>query len=425
MWRGESLAGPGHKDAWWMTGLGHATRFLEPIRRPLEKARPFALSVAALLVLLLPLVEGLGRHSIGVDARHKDGRWVIVRIDPESTADLAGLRIGDVVLALDGVPPGSRRITDPGLALSAARELTVLRGTEPLTLHLNPAQARWHHVIEPMLMQLVALVFWSLAAFVRIVKPKDDLALRFQWLNLAIALILAFSSAADDDIIWAKVLNVLAFSLLPALFLGFFLRFAQGTPLTRQGFFLIHGLAFAGLAVGALYLATGLLASNWYDLLRALLLIPSALAFFGGLMLLVRAHSRSRSRHTRQQLRVVLVGTAVAVLDPRGSRTASADSCAGRRAGRCRLSRFFCLRHPPTPAYGHGRRHPANPRLRRDDISAGRLLHGVPVRAPSDRERAHARGRPAAVPGSLRRCGPHLRSRSRPGTAVHRPSGLS
>ena len=314
MWRGESLAGPGHKDAWWMTGLGHATRFLEPIRRPLEKARPFALSVAALLVLLLPLVEGLGRHSIGVDARHKDGRWVIVRIDPESTADLAGLRIGDVVLALDGVPPGSRRITDPGLALSAARELTVLRGTEPLTLHLNPAQARWHHVIEPMLMQLVALVFWSLAAFVRIVKPKDDLALRFQWLNLAIALILALSSAADDDIIWAKVLNVLAFSLLPALFLGFFLRFAQGTPLTRQGFFLIHGLAFAGLAVGALYLATGLLASNWYDLLRALLLIPSALAFFGGLMLLVRAHSRSRSRHTRQQLRVVLVGTAVAVL---------------------------------------------------------------------------------------------------------------
>lgn len=314
MWRGESLAGPSHKDAWRMTGLGHAILFRGAIGRPLEKARPLALSIAALLVLLLPLAEGFGRHNIGVDARQKDGRWVIVRIDPESTADLAGLRIGDVVLALDGFPPNSRRITDPGLALSTAREWTVVRGTELLTLHLNPAQAKWHHVIEPMVMQIVALVFWSLAAFVRIAKPKDDVAHRFQWLNLAIALILALSSAADDDIIWAKVLNVLAFSLLPALFLGFFLRFAQGTPPTRHGFPLIHGLAFAGLAVGALYLATGLTASNWYDLLRALLLIPSALAFFGGLLLLVRAHSRSRSRHARQQLRVVLVGTAIAVL---------------------------------------------------------------------------------------------------------------
>jgi two-component system, NarL family, sensor histidine kinase ComP len=272
------------------------------------------LSFGALAILLLPLIAGQQDASLGVWVRQQGSSWIVIRVDDQSADARAGLKVGDIVVALDGVAPDLRRRTDPGLDLSAAQEWTVLREVEYLTLRRSAEPPPWHVVVEPFVMLAIALAFWGIGIFVRIRKPKDELARRFYHLNLAMATVLALSPAAGNGAIWAKVPNVVAFSLLPALFASFFISFSRGDPASARTALFIRGLYISGVACGGVYLLTGLLGSSWYDVARALLLALLVGGLLGGLLILAWGYRRPLAPHIRQQTQIVLVGAAVAVL---------------------------------------------------------------------------------------------------------------
>jgi S1-C subfamily serine protease len=106
------------------------------------------------------LREGRIRRSyIGVEAQttvlhrrlvrfydlHKESGVVVISIEKGSPAQRAGLREGDVIVALDGKPVAGvddlhRLLTDARVAVS--NSLTVLRWTEKLELNIVPEEAR-------------------------------------------------------------------------------------------------------------------------------------------------------------------------------------------------------------------------------------------------------------------------------------------
>ena len=293
----------------WLRREGERLERLWP-----RRAGPALLSLVVLIILLLPGAFGQDDSGIGAETRLQHGRWVVTWVDATGVAARAGLREGDVIVAVDGSVPRALRRTDPGLDLSAARAWGVLRRGVQLTL--RPAWQNAARAMSPdsLLLLGIALAFWATSVFVRLIKPGDALVRRFHYLCLTVAMALAFGPAAGADVLWIKAFDILSFALLPALFLAFFVSFARGTPLVGRAAFLAQGLYGAGAATGGLLLIAGLAGSDWYDPLHTLLLVLLAVGFLGGLEAVARGYVQPRAPHTRRQTGIVLMGVALAIL---------------------------------------------------------------------------------------------------------------
>ncbi len=278
-----------------------------------ETGRSMVVSLGVLAIMLLPWVTAhLYESDVGARVQWEGDGWVVTWVDPAGPAAAAGLRAGDVVVSLDGAQPAARRKTDPSLNLSAASEWAVLRDGH--TLAMRPAWQRtpWYDFSEPVAFLTIALAFWGVAVLVRLLKPGDELAREFYKLNVAAAIVLALTPAAGADIVWAKVVEVLAFAHLPALFLGFTARFARGAPPMGRTIIAIRALLVVGVGCGVLYLLAGEAGSEWYYSLRVVLLGLLSLGIISGLAVLLMAYVRPRSPDARPQIQIVLVSAVVA-----------------------------------------------------------------------------------------------------------------
>lgn len=283
-------------------------------RRFPRRVGPVLLSLVVLAILLLPAALGQDDAGIGAEARLLHSHWVVTWVAPGGVAARAGLREGDVIVALDGAAPTARRHTDPGLDLSATRTWGVFRHGMRLTLRPASEGAPRGIALDSLFLLGIALAFWGTGTVVRLIKPDDTLVCRFYYLCLAIAMAMAFGPAASADVLWIKALDVLSFALLPALFLSFFVWFAHGAPPAGWASLLVRSLYGGGIAAGSLTLSTGLIGSGWYDPVHTLLLVLLAVGFLGGLGSLVRGYIYPWAPHARRQGGIVLVGAAVAIL---------------------------------------------------------------------------------------------------------------
>lgn len=270
-------------------------------------------SLGVLAIMLLPWVAANWYQiDVGATVEWNGSSWETTWVDPAGPAAAAGLRAGDVVVSLDGAPPAARRETDPSLDLSAASEWTVLRDGRTLVMRPAWKLTPWYDFSEPAAFLTIALAFWGVAVLVRLLKPGDELAREFYKLNVAAAIVLALTPAAGADIVWAKVVEVLAFAHLPALFLGFTARFARGAPPMGRTIIAIRALLVVGVGCGVLYLLAGEAGSEWYYSLRVVLLGLLSLGIISGLAVLLMAYVRPRSPDARPQIQVVLVSAVVA-----------------------------------------------------------------------------------------------------------------
>lgn len=284
---------------------------IEPIGR--ARARAAATATFALFLLLLPLLSGNLRASIGADARLRAGNWIVVRVDQDSIASSAGLQLGDQVIGpADGSAIHDRR-TDPGIDFTAADEWLVARQSRQVDVELASGDT-WLASLEPVLMLLIGLGFWSVATYVWLRQPNDELRGRLFRVSLAMAAALALSPAADNDLPWAKILNVLAFVSLPAEFFGFSLALCDVPPTAQRWRVVVFVLWCLGLLSGAAYLFAGFRGLAWYDLARMPILALLAVSFLGGLVVLVRAYRHPEANRARPRSLIALLGLAAAIL---------------------------------------------------------------------------------------------------------------
>ncbi|MGH2345224.1 MAG: histidine kinase, partial [Chloroflexota bacterium] len=272
------------------------------------------ISLCVLALILLPVTAGGEQPGIGAEVMLRHGVWTVISVDKGSTAALTGLRVGNVIISVDGTVPRYRSLFDPGLHLDGSHIWTVLQQGVLRVLRPNPHRVSWSTRAEPMLLLLIAVGFWLGATFVQLLQPRNELAGRLYWLSLSMAFALALNNPAADNIAWAKVCEVGAFAILPAQFLSFCLRLASGAQPQKWMVIVVRSLFVAGFVLGCWYLVAGLVWSSLYDVLSAALLLLLALAFLGGLIALAHGARRARSPLVRQRVVIVLLGIAAAVL---------------------------------------------------------------------------------------------------------------
>lgn len=291
----------------------------------LARLVPFVAYFALLVYcdVLVPESEGLGFAF---------GESLVVRsVVAGSAASRAGLRPGDVIVAVDGRPISGRKMDWVAVANNVRFEvplaLDVLRQERHVRLALSlgrAPRARWtsREGIDLLVVRLVQLASIALGCLILMRRPDDRVARLGGWLLASVGVfcvVLPFRIAAIWRGLWwplgaALWLPFVSSLLLGALLLSFFLLF----PVRRVRSPLAMALLWLPMAAGAapflryelaVVYAPSSLASLWDGL--PLLLGTSAAYLAASGLAAAWSYRRLTDQTERRRLRVLLAGTLV------------------------------------------------------------------------------------------------------------------
>jgi two-component system, NtrC family, sensor kinase len=300
--------------------------------KALDSRGPRALSGWGLFALVAVLLC-FGALNIAVRATwHKLEDGVLWETRPEgvvaadvavrSTAMSAGIRPGDVLVAIDGVPVDTPDGVDRALAQGPGNLLTytVLRLGQHQMLSIRLAAAPGGTSALYFILASIGIFTLLVGASVRLRRPHDAATLHFFWLCLAFFGTLTFSFSRLDRLDWYFYwADAVATLLLAPLFLHFTLVFPDRPSSWIRGRArrLVPLLYAPALLLGLTnVIAVGRLPLNAALYSRALTLLdqiePMYLSVYmiAGLGVLMRAVARVRSATARRQLRWIVWGTA-------------------------------------------------------------------------------------------------------------------
>jgi len=254
---------------------------------------------------------------------------VAAEVAVPSAAERAGVRPGDVLLAIDGQPVESRAEVFAVQQRARAGEhhvYTLLRLGSREVAQVQLAPLPNGAGLLYYLLATVGIFTLLVGAAVRTRRPDDQATLHFFWLSVAFFGVLAFSfSGRLDRVDWAFYwADVVALSLLPPLFLHFALVFPERPHHPGYAALLARWLPAVYLPAAVLGLTRVLalmragIDPDYFVRLVALLdrleLLYLAVFLTSGLAVLLRALARARSVTVKRQLRWIVWGTALGAL---------------------------------------------------------------------------------------------------------------
>lgn len=293
----------------------------------------FTSVLLAILSIALVLFGAINFHQRNIYQLADDGvswidsgqgvkAWIVDRDGP---AERAGIREGDVLLAIDGKP-----VTHAGDAYRAIFGSGVWSQVD-YTLSRDGQEFDATVITRPQYtsrslryyLELVGLLYLVIGTFVLVRRWTAPKSLHFYVFCLASFVLCTFSYTGklnlfDTTVYW---LNVLAWIFTPALFLHFCLRFPQRPAFVKERSYLFPLLYAPGLALLSLHamVATGiltpslpLLQARW--LLDRSELIYLCVYFLAGAASLERSYRRARFPLVKQQLKWVTRGTYLAIV---------------------------------------------------------------------------------------------------------------
>jgi PAS domain S-box-containing protein len=294
-------------------------------------ALPVAVTICLLGFGLANVVTRALSHEVedGVLWVERSAGVVAAEVATPSAADRAGVRPGDILLAIDGQPIEERTQV---LAVQQRAEpderhvYTLLRLGSREVAQVQLAPLPDGAGILYYLLAAVGVFTLLVGAAVRARRPSDQATLHFFWLSVAFFGVLAFSFSGRLDKVdwffyWADVVALL---VLPPLFLHFALVFPERPHHAGFATHLSRWLPAIYLPAGVLGLARVIaLARAAIDpeyfvrlvgLLDRLELLYLAGFLTAGLVVLLRALVRARSVTVKRQLRWIVWGTALGAM---------------------------------------------------------------------------------------------------------------
>jgi two-component system NtrC family sensor kinase len=296
-----------------------------------QTALPVAVTLALLALGLANVVSRATSNEVedGVLWVERAVGVVAAEVAAPSAASRAGVRPGDILLAIDNRPVDGR---DDVLAVQhqaqagARHTYTLLRlgSRDVVNLSLSPmpgGAGLFYYVLAA-----VGIFTLLVGAAVRARRPTDQATLHFFWLSVAFFGLFTFSfSGRLDRVDWVFYWgDVIATTVLPPLFLHFALVFPERPHMPGYSATLARWLPAIYLP-GAVLGSTRALAvlRSGFDpeyfvrviaMLDRLEYIYLAAYLAAGLAILIRALSRARSVTVKRQLRWIVWGTALGAL---------------------------------------------------------------------------------------------------------------
>lgn len=292
-------------------------------RTRLIVAFAITLLYAGFLLYMLSLSSGSARPSVGLTAqRDSNGEWRVISLVPGGLSYDANVHVGDLVagaydatgnaMNLDAVPDNVSNFTNAvTLAIRPSGDPSAeVRSLQTIDQRPDTPLQRWGYA-------LLGIIFIAVGGPVFVKARQRDAARAFYLFCLTTVVALALASAMYLRLPLLLALMFVTMSAWAGSFAIFFFKFPVRVGKTRT----MHRLMIGAVGMGAFAIVLGylwVLADNYrdYEPIRMLTLIYMSACVAAGLGVLLRSLVRERSPEVRQQLFLLLAGTAVSVGPP-------------------------------------------------------------------------------------------------------------
>jgi len=251
------------------------------------------------------------RPYIGTDVEYKDGAWVVTFVDYGGLAADNGIQPGDSVVEVDGRP--AEELTGDILRPSSALKV-VSQGGEEKLITVSGGTPSSAALFEPISFFIISIMLWSIGFLVFIKRPESKQALLFYLLTLIIGVALTALPAAIREILGMRELEVIAALSIPPLFLHFFLTFPKERRIIWHGKNVMPLVYLPALILLILYATFGYKDQIFFTWFRWIILAYLGLGLFLGTAILVHSYLIADSYRIKQQTKIVMAGTLIAVL---------------------------------------------------------------------------------------------------------------
>jgi len=279
---------------------------------PLRRLWTYSLMVLAVVVLASGILAGRAYLALP-DLGFSFGRGDVVgQVKPGSGAYEAGLQIGDRVLAISGSSPfAGEMYARPG---QESVILTISRPGRIVHLELVPDPLAATAVLNRLSYLITALTFWAIAAVLLAYKPHGEQAKLLALQLLLAAFTMPILLLADYGLGWASLLTNTMVLFLGLLIVYYHTIFPERVEFRGKRLLLVALACIGGLL---------LVAFGWVRLGHhgewSTPVVTAVRAFFAtclllGMSLLARSYWRTASDKGRRQIRVVVLGTGLALL---------------------------------------------------------------------------------------------------------------
>lgn len=173
---------------------------------------PRALIALATLAILIAAGRTTTWPQDGMSIRISDGR--VISVAPGEPAARAGVKVGDVVLKIDGNDPAGSRLYQGKHAGDSVR-LTLRRNAERFDVTLTLAAPAPEHRVGRLIPMLVAGGFWAAGTGLLVLRPRDDTCRAFFRLAQVAVVALTAGQLSTFNVTWGVHLFVWALAALP------------------------------------------------------------------------------------------------------------------------------------------------------------------------------------------------------------------
>lgn len=297
-----------------VTPAGSAGQRSSNLARTLAGRLIPALGILGLVVAATFFVLSVPRSYIGVDVVRNGDRWTAAQPEFFGLGRQSGVRSGDTVVAVNGVPAELWESTGGRIKASTIKELEVVnaRGVAR-TVSLEGAGLPLNQVVEAVIYFLIGMSFWTISAFVYKKKPGSLVAALLYLLGTATLVSLTSVIAVGRGLPRALEVEMGSQMVIGSLFAHIFLLFPVDRVKNRSWILpALYVPPLAGLALTVVAIAGGGIDTRF--LARVLLLPILSIGIITGLVSLVHSSFKGQYVRYRQQARIVMFGTIIGVL---------------------------------------------------------------------------------------------------------------
>jgi signal transduction histidine kinase len=254
---------------------------------------------------------------MGLDLAKEGDLWEVQAVDSTGLAAAAGIRAGDIAKEVNGQPPEIALASYAQAGTAWGPLIKELQTAGPQgqvrTVSLQGGAQSVESTLELVLRLLASLIFWAIGCYVFLKRRHSGPAVLFYLCCLLIGLILLANMGSTRALPGAAMVEVYATLVGPWLLLQFFLVLPEErSGLSRKPvLYLVYLPAAITLILFPLIGWADGQPVTWF---RSLRLLECGLGFLAAAGVAVYNFFFSRSLKTRQQMKIVLIGSLCALV---------------------------------------------------------------------------------------------------------------
>jgi len=273
----------------------------------------FRIANAAFVLVCLVYFTVLVNHPyVGLSIENRGGDWTVTFSDPHGEAYRLGIHTGDIVLKIDNDDPGTYPSTEKWGDVEGASAITVKSSGEPISVAQIVKPPFTYTLLSELPMAALGFIFWLIGLVTVFKRPFLVQARAIFWLNWLVGLVIIVAPASSRGLMLARELEVIGFSLVPALLVNFVSVLTNTRNRLNQ--LIIWVLCLISALIFTILILKGLGVVFSAAEIRKLALANGLIGTVTVLCNLVRLIKLPADKPEKNQAIIVLVGLAIGLL---------------------------------------------------------------------------------------------------------------